>query len=115
VLPAALAVAEEDEMLGILDGQRAKQDGVEQGEDGGVGADAEGEGEQGDEGEAGALEEAAEAETDVLEGIVEGGFPAGGPDLVLDGAAAADFDFRKAPGLFRDMPVRCLWVAEASR
>src|ERR1700732_2463462 len=94
------AVAEEYELLGMGDGQGAEEDGVEQGEDGGVGSDAEGEREQGDGGEAGALEQAADAEANVLKEVVEGGFPAGGPDLVLDGGAAAGFFGGFAPGGF---------------
>jgi hypothetical protein len=62
--------------VGILNRERAKQDGVEQGEDGGVGADAEGEREQGYEGEARALGQGAGAEAQVGEEVVEGRFPA---------------------------------------
>ena len=40
-----------DELLRVGVRQRAKQDGVDDGEDGGVGADAEGEREDGDGGE----------------------------------------------------------------
>jgi len=94
------AVAEEDKLLRILDGQRAEHDGVEQGEDGGVGADAEGERKQGHEGEAGALGEGAAAEAQVGEEVVEARLPARGPDLVFYGVAAADFDPGEATGGF---------------
>jgi hypothetical protein len=108
-------LAEGDELLGMLDGKIAEQDLVDEGEDGGVGADAEGEREQGDQGEAGALGERAEAEAGVLEEAVEGGFPAGGPDLMLDGVAAAYFGAGGAAGGFRIHAGALLVSAEASR
>jgi len=48
-----------DETVGVFDGERAEEEDVGEAEDGGVGADAESEGEDGDEGEAGALAEHA--------------------------------------------------------
>ncbi len=46
--------------------ERPQKHGVDDGEDGGVGADAEGEREHGDGGEAGGLAQHAEGEADVL-------------------------------------------------
>jgi len=49
-----------DELFGVADGKVAEEKGVDEGEDGGVGADAEREGEDGDGGERGRFGESAE-------------------------------------------------------
>src|SRR5580658_1743097 len=56
------SLPEEQEPLRLGDGEGAKQNGVEQGEDGGVGADAEGEREQGNQCETWSLDELSEGE-----------------------------------------------------
>src|SRR6185295_5212192 len=58
---------EEGDPLRLLDGQPAEQDLVEQGEDGGVGADPEGQGEDGHHGEGLGLAEPAEGEPEILD------------------------------------------------
>ena len=70
VIGAAKVVEDADELLGLWEGQRAEEDGVDDGESGDVGADAECESEGGDEGEDGGFEEDAEGVAEVLE---EGG------------------------------------------
>ena len=62
---AAVMVAahgEKDEFLGILDGQEAKENLIEKGEDGGICADAQGESQNGNDGETGSAREGAESE-----------------------------------------------------
>ncbi|MCX6952010.1 MAG: hypothetical protein NTV51_07570 [Verrucomicrobia bacterium] len=56
---------EDDEFLRGPDWQHFEQDGLHQAEDGGVGPDAEGEGEDGDGGEAGGFRELAEGELEI--------------------------------------------------
>jgi hypothetical protein len=51
-----------DDAVGFVIGERGEEGGVDDAEDGGVGAYAEGQGEYGDRGEAGVFEEEAEAE-----------------------------------------------------
>src|SRR5580698_5807909 len=58
------ALPEEQELRRLGDGQGTKQNGVEQSEDGGVGADAESERKQCDKGEAGGLDELAKGEAE---------------------------------------------------
>src|SRR5580704_3473086 len=70
--------AEDEEMLRIGDGDGAEHDAVDDGEDGGVGADAEGEGEYDDGGEERGFADAAEGEAEILDEVVE---PGDGPDL----------------------------------
>jgi hypothetical protein len=59
-----------DELFGVLDGEVAEEEGVDEGEDGGVGADAESEREDGDGSEGGGFGEGAEG---VAEGWEKGG------------------------------------------
>ncbi len=95
--PVAAVVApfhgEQDELLGILDGEETEENLVEEGEDGGVGADAESQGEDGYGGEAGSAGEHAEGVLEVAKDDVE---PAD------DGQAAsgiiAGFGHRYPPG-----------------
>ena len=90
---------EEHELAGVCNGKRSQHDHVEQAEDRGVGADAEGKGEDGDEGEARAGGEHAQAVAQVLREVLEGGLPAGGTDAVLDGVGAAHLNARRTGGL----------------
>jgi hypothetical protein len=53
-------IVQADKALTLLEREGAEQDGVDQAEDGGVGADSQGEGENGDGGEAGVLAQGAE-------------------------------------------------------
>src|SRR5258708_22299669 len=73
--PVAAIVAtlhgEQDELLGILDGEEAQQDLVEEGENGGVGADAESQGQDGHGGKAGSAREHAEGVLQVAQDGVE--------------------------------------------
>ena len=62
---------EHHEAMRFADGERAKQDGINQAKDGGVGADAECESEDRDRGEAGRFAEHAEGEAAIGEGRVE--------------------------------------------
>ncbi len=59
-------VEEEDEAVGVWKGRGFEQDGIDYGEDGGIRADAERQGEDGGEGEAGALAEGAECVFQIL-------------------------------------------------
>ena len=58
---------DDHELLGVGIRERPKQDGVDDREDGGVGADAEGERYDGDGSEAGVFEEHAGAVTEVMQ------------------------------------------------
>ncbi len=71
---AAVVVAahgEKDELLGIFDGKEAQEDLIEEGENGGVCADAESQGEDGYGGKAGSADEHAEGIFQVAKGGVE--------------------------------------------
>jgi len=57
----AAAHGEKDELLGFLDGEKAQKDLVEEGEDGGVRADAQSQCEDGDGSEAGSAGKGAES------------------------------------------------------
>ncbi len=64
-----------DDAVGFVVGQRGEERGVDDAEDGGVGADAESEGEDSDRGEAGVFPEEAEAEDEVAPAVAhEGSF-----------------------------------------
>jgi hypothetical protein len=64
---AGILLVDGDEPAGIWVGQRIEDDSVDDGEERGIGADAEGQGEDGDGGEAGGFEEHAQGVTQVLE------------------------------------------------
>ena len=70
---AVFEVADFDdgELLGMLDGDGAQADGVEELEDGGVGSNAEGERKNRDQGEAGIEKQEAEAVAGVLEKVLK--------------------------------------------
>ena len=89
---AAELLAEGDEVLRVGDGKRLQHEVVDEGEDGGVGADAEGQREDGDGGEAGTFGHHAETVADVVPDAFGGGLPGGGADFVLDGFGAAHLD-----------------------
>ena len=55
-----------DDAVGVRIGERLEEDGVDDGEDGGVGSDAEGQGGDGCDGEARVLEEAAQGVFEVM-------------------------------------------------
>lgn len=61
----------DDDALGIFERERAEEDAMEEGEDGGVRADPEGEGEDDDGGVAGRFEEGAEGEFHDCRGAAE--------------------------------------------
>ena len=86
------AVPKQDQFLRVLHRQRAEEDGVEEREYRSIGANAQGEREDGDGGEAGASEELANGEAEVLEQVLGDGFPARRPHLVLHRCGAADLD-----------------------
>jgi len=98
---ASELLAEGDELFGVSDGEGLEHEAVDEGEDGGVGANPESEREDGDGGEAGTLGHHAEAEADVVEDAFGGGFPGGGVDFFFDGFGAAHFDARCALGFLR--------------
>ena len=75
----------DDEAGGVLIRQRADKRGVDEAEDGDAGGDAEGENQNGGEGEAGILAELAEGEAKVLPQGFRGRLPADGPDFLADG------------------------------
>ena len=92
--------AEDDEMLRVGDGDGAEHDAVDDGEDGGVGADAEGEGEDDDGGEERGFADAAEGEAEILHEMVE---PADGPDFARvfhDAGDVAEFSHGGVAGFF---------------
>ena len=100
-------LAEVHQALPVLVGQRPQQDAADHAEDRGVGADAERQGEHGDEGEAGALAERAQGEAEVVQQTGHEGSPgarartAGG-----DGAAFGGDGGDIAEGLERGQPGR---------
>ncbi len=61
----------QQQMLGICDGQAAKQKTVHDAEDGGVGADGDAEGKDGDQGRAGLAAQQARGEANILRGSAE--------------------------------------------
>src|SRR5215470_8007787 len=92
-------------LLRIPDRQRAKESRVNQAKDGGVGADAEGEGKHGDGGEAGRFAEHAEGEAQILQKRVGEGQAAA---FAIDLASlfeAAEVEKRLTAGL---LPVHAL-------
>src|SRR6266849_5198154 len=95
--PVAAVVAsahgEQDELLGFLDGKEAQQDLVEEGENGGVCADAESQGQDGYGGEAGSAGEHAKG---VLEVAKDGVEPADGGQAA--GGIIAGLGHRNPPG-----------------
>jgi hypothetical protein len=56
-----------DELLGIADGEEAEDELIKEGEDGGIGADSQGERGDSDDGEEGRPAEVAEGEADIGE------------------------------------------------
>ncbi len=70
-------VGDPHEAAGIAEGQRADEESVDDAENGGAGADAEADDENGERGEAGVAAKGAEGVTKVLENAIEGGQAAG--------------------------------------
>jgi hypothetical protein len=89
-----------DEFVGTREWERAEEDGVDDGKDGGVGADTEGESEDGNSGEGGGFSEEAEGEA----GVVEERFYERERLLVVDELLglfeAAEFEEGLAAGFF---------------
>jgi hypothetical protein len=87
-----------DQVFGRDVGQRAEQDGIDDGEDGGVSANAESESQDGDGGEAGIFAERAEGETKILSSDLEKRESAAGAVGFLGGFDAAKFQEGLAAG-----------------
>ncbi len=83
---------------GVRVRQRAEEDGVDDAEDGGVGADAEREGEDGHEREAGRFAELAESEAEVVHGFSEGGFATRPAGLQTRPPLRVTFEFIRCAG-----------------
>ena len=84
-------VRELDQFVGILSREHAKDDGVDEAEDGGVGADAERESEDGGGGEGWSFAEGAEGVANVLEERFEEGDAASVATFFLGAFEAAEF------------------------
>jgi hypothetical protein len=106
------AVQYDDEPFGIAVGQRAKQNGVHDAKDGGVGADAKGERENGGKTEAGVLSEHAAGVTEVLHPSGEEGAYTGVANLFLHIFHSVHFEDCLATGLFWGTAVRNFFVGE---
>jgi hypothetical protein len=78
---AIVVVAEAIELLRITHGQLLQHHGVDEGEDGGVGADAEGEREDNDETEGGRFAKRAKGKADVASEVFDERFPSGGANF----------------------------------
>jgi hypothetical protein len=109
VLPAQRLI-DRYKFRGALDGQRPDQNGIDDAERGGVGADAEGEREDGDEGEARVLAEPPEGQTEVEQQTVHGGFCSKrstgvkvfeGKGLVFGGCSDLELGVRRRTGLVK--------------
>lgn len=85
----AVSLVEGDKLLRIAHRKVAKDDLVNQGEDGGIGTDAECNRQQGNGGKARTFRERAKANLHVQKKTVEDRLPSRRPDLMLDGVAAA--------------------------
>ena len=70
-----IGVHELDDAVGLGIGERLEQDGVDDGEDGGVGSDAEGESGDGRDGERRSGDERAEGVAQVAEKVAHDGVP----------------------------------------
>src|SRR5690348_3198665 len=90
------ALCNRDEPVRARHRKQVQGGGVENGEDGGVGADAEGEGEDGDCREARGLAQHAEAEAQILREAFDEADAAGLAALFLDAFEAAEFEARAA-------------------
>ena len=90
--------------LGFGERKRAEQQGVDDGEDDDVGADAESEDEDGDGGKAGVAAKGAEGVAEVLKKDVKPGETAGFALMLLCLLDAAEADEGATTSLFGDMP-----------
>ena len=100
VMPPQAPVAEQDELLRLLDGKIAEQDCVEKAEDGGVGADAEGEREQGDGGERRTAKQRAQAVGDILQKTFKPAPTPGEMTLLAEESGIAEGAMGDAAGFF---------------
>src|SRR5438874_515227 len=91
-----ISAGDADELFGARVGKRNQENSVHETEDGGVGADAEGESENRDRGKAGRLAEHAESEAKVLEQCFEEGKAAGTAVLLFGLLPAAEAEVRLA-------------------
>ena len=87
---------DDPELLGSGHRQGAQQQAVDDAEDRGVGADREGQRQDGDGGEARRASEGAHGVARIVPEIVETRFPAGGAHVILDGCGASELDSRGA-------------------
>ena len=93
-----IEVGELHQFLGVSHREHAEDDRVDKGEDGGVGADAEGESEDGDGSEGGILAQGAQGVADVLEQRFEERDAAGVATFFFGGFEAAKFEAGAAEG-----------------
>ncbi len=91
-------IGEQYQAGGVLDRQQAQHDGVDQAEDGSVGADAQRKGHDGGEGEAGTLAQHAAGILDVAQDRFHKGSGAHVPDPFLHLLGAFEFDAYGAAG-----------------
>src|SRR5258708_12148380 len=89
---------EEAELVGLRHGEAIEEDAFGEGEDDGVGSDAEGERGHGDCGEAGAAAKHANGVAEVLPEVFGSGLPCGGTDFFFYGFDAAHLDAGAALG-----------------
>ena len=99
---------EGDELVGVGIRKRAQQDAVDDAEDDGIGADADGEGEQNGDGESGGFAQAAEDELEIGEERLDAGPLPGFAAALLDeggvaeGAAGGLFGLRARHAFFHE-------------
>ena len=94
----------------MLERRRPEQEVVDDGEDGGVRADPQREGQHGDEREAGTPSRAAQRVSDVADQVLQRSLAARVPDRLPDGVDAAEAHTRLPAGLARvhsRAPVLC--------
>jgi hypothetical protein len=85
-----------DETIGVAERLGAKEGGIHQAKDGGVGTDAEREGENGDGGEGGGFAEGAGAEAEILEEGFEESDAAGVATFFFGAFEASEFELGAA-------------------
>ncbi len=95
-----------DQRLRIRIGERLEQHGVDDGEDGGVDADAYGDDHDRDSGEAGSLGERAEGEAKIAPQVFEPGDGTVAPDAFAGGARVAELQMGLAASFLRGEAAR---------
>jgi len=95
------ATVELDDAGDVLHGERIEQDGVDDGEDGGVGAYAERHDEDDGYGEAGCVREAANGVPEIAQNAFEESEAVLLPEFFMDAARGAERDAGAALGFFR--------------